>query len=868
MGSIQPSNPSSTEATEQFLERLAGPLLDRCRVGRPALGLAFYEGDQLDPSWPRELDTWGRDRGLFVDHVSLGDLGESPVRRILARQRVEDHLLSLEIRPEDLPIPGLGEPSRVVDLNIHRDTFRDEGLVLLVWVPREYARRFVDLAANLADYATVSLEVPPLSGTDGPTPEASEPPAAGARHNLPIGSLGRQFVGREREIAQIREALAASGRTSVTDPLALEGWGGIGKTRLAIEYAWRHIDEYDWVFFVRADTPQALEAGLAGFAGEEWLGLPEASETAEAARARAVLSWLEAHSRWLLIVDSADDEATAESISATVLPRAGRGHVILTTRFRRWGGEVRALSLSSLPQRDAVSMLLHTTEGDRRPTADDPEVAAELADAVDGLPLALEQIAAWVRVRHASLSDALSAITSEDDRLLRWYDPREMRYPRPVAAVWERALEELDSAQCFLVRFFAWLAPDPVPDFLARAVDRVWSTEGTGSTDFLGVARSLADRSVLEKRRDRSFQLHRLALELERRRTPADERPLWDRRVAAVLEDVRPEDARDARNWPRLSLLEPHARELFRRTEGHTAPEPLSGDEKTFLRSLSDLLDAFGRFALALAQYDDAERLLRRALATAERTLVKDDPKLAVYVNNLAQSLRETNQLDEAERLMRRALSIGEQTLGDNHPSVASQLNNLAALLWETNRLDEAEPLMRRALAVDEQARGDNHPSDAIRLNNRAQLLQGTNRLDEAEPLMRRALEIEEQARGDNHPNVAVYLGNLAALLHDTNRFDEAERLLRRAVATEEQARGHNHPDVAIQLNNLAVLLQDTNRRDEAERLMRRALTIAQASLGGEHPRTQQVADNYEGLLRALGRSEAEIQAAVHGITK
>jgi hypothetical protein len=114
-----------------------------------------------------------------------------------------------------------------------------------------------------------------------------------------------------------------------------------------------------------------------------------------------------------LILDNADSEQSAGYIAGEILPHLHRGHVLLTTRFRRWGGEVRTLALAPLSESEAVRFLVATTEGQRRSLPDDPEAAAALARALDGLPLALEQIAAWVRAKHCSFADALLAITAE-----------------------------------------------------------------------------------------------------------------------------------------------------------------------------------------------------------------------------------------------------------------------------------------------------------------------------------------------------------------------------------------------------------------------------------------------------------------------
>ena len=77
-------------------------------------------------------------------------------------------------------------------------------------------------------------------------------------------------------------------------------------------------------------------------------------------------------------------------------------------------------------------------------------------------------------------------------------------------------------------------------------------------------------------------------------------------------------------------------------------------------------------------------------------------PNVATTLNSLAALLRAANRLDEAEPLLRRALAIDEASYAPDHPDVAMGLNNLAALLLDRNRLDEAEPLYRRALAIRE----------------------------------------------------------------------------------------------------------------------------------------------------------------------
>src|SRR6185312_376195 len=238
----------------------------------------------------------------------------------------------------------------------------------------------------------------------------------------------------------------------------------------------------------------------------------------------------------------------------------------------------------------------------------------------------------------------------------------------------------------------------------------------------------------------------------------------------------------------------------------------------------TDLLNWLGRCFYELAEWAEAEPLIRRALAIDEKNLRPEDPIIAIHLNNLAMVLKDTNRLGEAEPLMRRALAIEEKSFGPEHPNVARDLNNLAQVLQDADRRVEAEPLMRRALAIDEKSFGTEHATVALGLSNLAQLLQDTNRPGEAELLMRRALAIDEKSCGPEHPNVARDLNNLASLFEATNRLVEAEPLMRRALAIHEKSFGPEHPTVAVDLNNLATLLQETSRLDDAEPLMRRVL--------------------------------------------
>jgi len=707
-------------------------------------------------------------------------------------------------------------------------------------------------AINAAEAAAGTIQIKTLikeliekvDALDRPGPASAERLV----HNLPYLSLGNLFKGRDDILAKLTSQLVGDKPVAITQ--AIEGLGGIGKTRLAIEFGW-----WAWenkrcgaVFFVSAETPEKLRASLASLAGKKILGLPGQKEDEQI---DSVTRWLMGNSRWLMILDNADTEAAACAVEG-ILPSLANGSVIITSRYTHWGGSVKARQLGLLEPQQAKQFLLERTAAHRIKTDSDEETAEKLAKELGYLPLALEQAAAYIANNECSLAEYIEEWENERQEVLEWYDQRVMKYPVSVAVTWQRTFEQLKPSARTLLRLSAFLAPEMIPADMFREGIEIVNKAAELQCKEMKVKKAgfelkealaeLAAYSMIT-RQQKGFTVHRIVQEVIRPRIPEADRQSWLEIALKIVNNFAPTDCDDVRTWPVLDVLRPHA-ELIAQTADHAKiTEPTAR-----------LMSVLGTYLHYKGLYDQAEPLMRRALKIFEDSLGRDHPNVATQLNNLALLLNDTNRLDKAEPLMRRALKIDEDSFGPDHPDVAIDLSNLASLLKATNCLDKAEPLMRRALKIDEASFGPDHPNVAIRLNNLAQLFGDTNRLDKAEPLMRRALKIDEESFGPDHPKVAIRLNNLAGLLQATNRLDKAEPLMRRGLEIEEKSKGKDHPHVAIQLNNLAQLLQATNRLDKAEPLMRRALKIFEDSLGRDHPNVAAQLNNLAQLLQDTNR--------------
>ena len=251
-------------------------------------------------------------------------------------------------------------------------------------------------------------------------------------------------------------------------PQALVGLSGMGKTQIALEYAYRYQQEYQAIFWLRANSYEVLEEDFADLA--EKLNLPEQFSSDPKKRIKAVKEWLTHFTRWLLIFDRADDLR----IIRDFLPHQCFGHIIITTQSSATAGLAQAIRVEEMhPQERVVFLLLrskHIVSAQEMNTVEKKKLihARQLAELLGGLPLMLDQAGAYIDKGQCSFAKYAREYQAQPIKHLRYLDELgEYYHPYPVAKTFDMnfgEVREVSPVAADLLCLFAFLDPAAIPE--------------------------------------------------------------------------------------------------------------------------------------------------------------------------------------------------------------------------------------------------------------------------------------------------------------------------------------------------------------------------------------------------------------------
>ncbi|OCK77385.1 TPR-like protein [Lepidopterella palustris CBS 459.81] len=679
------------------------------------------------------------------------------------------------------------------------------------------------------------------------------------------------FVDRGALLEQISNKL-----TAPASRVALVGLGGVGKSQLAIEYCHRAREQspQTWVFWLHSNNLARLEQGYRHIADT---GKIPGRRNPKADIFQLVSSWLREESRgkWIIVLDNADDVALVLRISP-YLPQSQNGSVLITTRSRRAAlglveeGEI--LQVKPMEGKDAVT-LLKKKLGTESISASQAELAAELAAALECMPLAIVQAAAYIKQRapRYSLQQYLEEFRKSDKRktsLLNHEAGHLRRDPEAknsILITWQISFDhirEIRRSAADLLSLMSFFDRQGIPEALLRSestrgIERgkdkwnaveVDSDYNNGFEDDIDVLRSYLFISI--EGNGMSFEMHRLVQLATRKWLEVHgELEKWKKQFIKSLYAVYPTG--EPENWSECQALFPHAK----------SAEMQQPCDKGTVEQWAIMLRKAAWYAWAKGSYNEAERMSLKATKALLKVVGKENMETLGCMGMLGIAYRYGGRWTEAEELELgvQVMETRKRVLGAEHPSTLLSMVNLASTYRNQGRWKEAEDLEVQVIKTVKTMLSLEHPFTLTSMANLALTYINQGRWKEAEELGVQVIATRKRVLGEEHPDTLTSMGNLASTYRNQGRWKRAEELEVQVMETFKKVLGAEHPSTLLSMDNLASTFRNQGRWKEAEELGVQVMEMSSRVLGEEHPSTLTSMGNLASTYRNEGRwNEAE----------
>ena len=542
-----------------------------------------------------------------------------------------------------------------------------------------------------------------------------------------------------------------------------------------------------------------------------------------------VSEWLNAHGKWLLIFDNADDvdlffgppsAMGQQKQMHEYLPRCEDGTTIITTRDKRVAYRLSdredPIVVEPMSINDASALLKSRTAQKSLL----PEEAADhikLLEVLGNIPLAITQAAAFITENNITVSeylDVLHANQAEIEDLLSEELGDHRRYSESASSILNTLKLSFDQIvkqkplAADLLSFMAFLDRNGIPKTLLKR-------DNIRTIDFVSALGTLQNFSLIGTQRGgANFEMHRL-VQLSLQRWLRGSREKWQSEVIAVLSQRFP--LGDYENWKECERLSPHA-----------------------------------------------QTVLSYANTSKESTLQR-----AQILHNLARFDGEQSRYEMAEYRFKEAANMRQKVLGLNNSETLKTMSCLGEVLFREGKYAEAGSILRTVIEANSRLSGPEAEETLYNTGLLAEVVQGEGKFPEAEELFRTALKGEGNCLGDVH--VMKIADSLGAVLRDEKKFDDSEFWIRKSLSGRERLLGETHLETLRSVNHLALLLSMMGRLDEAEKMAQRAVAGSETAMGRDHHLTFMSIHTHGKILRLQGRYETateQCRRALDGFIK
>ncbi|KAL2782765.1 hypothetical protein BJX66DRAFT_164376 [Aspergillus keveii] len=685
------------------------------------------------------------------------------------------------------------------------------------------------------------------------------------------------FVGRGGQLSQLEDLLFSPGRQR---KVAITGLGGIGKTQIALEFAYQTQQSrpHCSIYWIPATNFEALQRTYFHIAQQ--LQLPGLEE--EGADAKKLLKDYLCNSsagQWLLIFDNVDDinmwfgkpEGNTELCRLSdYVPWSRTGSVLFTTRFRRVASKLAMQDVIRVPELDEARALELLSERlVEKSLLQDRDQAALLLKQLVYLPLAIVQAASYINENClSSLADYLSLLSAKEEEVIDLLseefedDWRPQNTMNPVAVTWLISFERVQRANRLatdILSFMACIEPTEIPESLLSLPQE---ESRKALVESIGVLEGYA---FVTRRPTKSFDMHRLVhLATRNWLRKIGSLSKWTLTTLTRLEEIFPND--DHTNRDKWKTYLPHAQGLLRKEEVQGIRQRYDLLYKVSMCLLADgrAMEAvqcleeccnwdrrnhdeehpsrlasqheLARGYQANGQINQAVELLEQVVAVQERTLAEEHPSRLASQHELARGYQANGQIKQAVELLEHVVAVQERTLAKEHPSRLASRHELARAYQDNGQIKQAVGLLEHVVAVEERTLAEEHPSRLASQHALAIAYQANGQIKQAVELLEQVVAVKERTLAKEHPSRLASQHELARAYQDNGQIKQAVGLLEHVVAVEERTLAEEHPSRLASQHELARAYQDNGQIKQAVELLEHVVAIRERTLAEEHP--------------------------------
>ncbi|KAH8646409.1 P-loop containing nucleoside triphosphate hydrolase protein, partial [Tricladium varicosporioides] len=584
----------------------------------------------------------------------------------------------------------------------------------------------------------------------------------------------RQFVGR----TTILETLEKKLFIEQCETVALLGLGGIGKTQVALQFAYSvkmNKQEYS-IFWVAALSEASFEKAYGELA--RVLGIKKSKEDEDVKELVHRYLGSEKAGKWLLIVDNADDIEVVMGSNERrdiyrYLPESESGRVVFTTRSREVAVAVarsHIIDLQGMNQEEAVAFL--ETSLIRKELLQDDATTIELLRELTYLPLAIAQAVAYLNQNQISVRKYLELLRGTEQSKVRllsreFYDSTRYKDSQnAVATTWLVSFAQIqrsDKTAASILGFVSCIEPKAIPRSILPEVESEEEMEHAIGT--------LRGYGFLSQREDeKMFDMHSLVhvatwvwLESEGliKQTTIDA-------IRHIKNSFPPRDQTKREKWRGYV---PHGLQILDRSSWYQRAERY---------------DLFMTVGLCLGldrRFKEAIRCFEAASEWRREHFTEEDDSRLLSEHELASAYLDDRRIKEAIEIFEHVVAVQKRTLADENDSRLTSEHELARAYLGDGRIKEAIEIFEYVVAVQKRTLADEDDSRLTSEHELARAYLDDGRIKEAIEIFEYVVAVQKRTLADEDDSRLTSEHELARAYLDDGRIKEAIEIFERVVA-------------------------------------------------------------------------------------